>query len=141
MVNRCVAGGCSNTPRPGISLYKFPKDPTLRKQWERQVQTTRAKWKATETSYLCSEHFTEDCFEVTGALESQFGIKIYWRRLAPGAIPTIFSKSGHSVPVVAEHGEAAVASDSRKRSTVEAAGTAPKRTRGAVEKRQRTRVR
>ena len=39
----CVAGGCSNTPSPGVSLYKFPKDPALRKQWEKQVQRTRAK--------------------------------------------------------------------------------------------------
>ena len=23
MVNRCVAGGCSNTPSPGVSLYKI----------------------------------------------------------------------------------------------------------------------
>ena len=138
MVNRCVAGGCSNTLRPGVSLYKFPKDPVLRKQWEKQVQRTRAKWKATETSFLCSEHFTEDCFEVTAALESQFGIKRHWRRVTPGAIPTVFSKTGHSATVVAEHGdepEAAAASGSRKRSAVEAAGTAAKRTRGAVEKR------
>ena len=54
MLNRCVAAGCSNTARPGIALYKFPKDPVLRKQWERQVQRTRAKWTATESSVLCS---------------------------------------------------------------------------------------
>ena len=40
MVSRCVAGGCSNTPSPGVSLYKFPKDPALQKQWEKQVQRT-----------------------------------------------------------------------------------------------------
>ena len=39
MPNRCVAAGCSNTARPGIALYKFPKVPILRKQWERQVQS------------------------------------------------------------------------------------------------------
>ena len=57
-------------PSPGVSLYKFPKDPALRKQWEKQ-EKTRAKWKVTESSFLCSEHFTE---EVTASLASQFGI-------------------------------------------------------------------
>ena len=38
-----VAAGCSYTARPGIALYKFPKNPVLRKQWEGQVQRTRAK--------------------------------------------------------------------------------------------------
>ena len=74
MVNRCVAAGCSNTQKPGITLHKFPKDPVLRKQWERQVQRTRAHWKATESSLLCSEHFTPECFEDKAALASQFGI-------------------------------------------------------------------
>ena len=38
MVNPCVAGGYSNTAHPGVSLYKFPKNPTLRRQWEKQVR-------------------------------------------------------------------------------------------------------
>ena len=54
MPNRCVAAGCSNTVRPGIALYKFPMDPVIRKQWEKQVQRTCAKWTATKSSVLCS---------------------------------------------------------------------------------------
>ena len=88
MVNRCVAAGCSNTPSDRVSLFKFPNDGVLRHKWEKQVQRTRAQWKATEHSYLCSYHFTEDCFEVNLAFASQFGIKK--RRLKPGAVPTVF---------------------------------------------------
>ena len=54
MPNRCVAAGCSNVARVGIALYKFPKDPILRKQWERQAQRTRAICAANESSVLCS---------------------------------------------------------------------------------------
>ena len=54
-VTQCqIDAGCSNTARPGTALYKFPKDPVLRKQWERQVQRTGAKWTATESLVLCS---------------------------------------------------------------------------------------
>ena len=88
---RCVAAGCSNTARPGIALYKFPKDPILRKWWERQMHRTRAKWTATESSVLCSKHFTAECFEESAALASQFGIGYKRsRRLVRGAVPTIF---------------------------------------------------
>ena len=91
MPNRCVAAGCSSTASPGIALYKFPNDPVLRKQWERQVQRTRAKWTATECSVLCSKHFTAECFEESATLASQFGIS-YKRSisLVRGALPTIF---------------------------------------------------
>ena len=91
MPNRCVAAGCSNTTRPAIALYKFPKNPVLRKQWERQMQRTSAKWTATESSVLCSKYFTAECFEESAALASQLGIS-YKRYiiLVRGAIPTIF---------------------------------------------------
>ena len=86
MVNSCVAAGCSNTPSDCVSLFKFPSDATVRRQWEKQVQQTRAQWKVTDHSYLCSDHFNEDCFEVDSTLASQFGIK----KRRPGVVPTIF---------------------------------------------------
>ena len=133
MVNRCVAAGRSNTPSDRVSLFKFPSNGVLRRKWEKQVQRTRAQWKATEHSYLCSYHFTEDCFEVDLALASQFGIKK--RRLKPGAVPTVFHR-----PYTAQESAASEAEDgpSRKRT----AGACPmvgesslKRKRGAVEKK------
>ena len=59
-------------------------------KWEKQVQRTRDRWKVTELSYLCSDHFTEDCVEVD--FSSKFGIKKKRRQLIPGAIPTIFHR-------------------------------------------------
>ena len=100
MVNRCVAAGCSNTPSDRVSLFK---DRFLRNQWEKQVQRTRAQWKATDHSYLCSEHFTEACFEADSALAAQFGIKKR-RRLKADAVPTIFPRPSKAQAVVGEKG-------------------------------------
>ena len=74
-MNRCMTAGCSNTPSSRVSLCKFHSDPTLRRKLEKQVQQMQAQWKASEHSLLCSDHFTEDCFEVDSVLVSQFGIK------------------------------------------------------------------
>ena len=90
MVNRCVAAGCSNTPSKKVSLFKFPKDAGLRKKWGKQVQRTRAQWKATDHSFVCSEHFTDDSFEIDSALASQFGLKKR-RRLKPESVPTMIT--------------------------------------------------
>ena len=92
MVKRCIAAGCSNTHADGISLFNFPRDPSLRTQWNKQVQRTRANWRnATDYSVLCSKHFTKDCFEQGSVMASQFGIQKK-RRLKPDAIPTIFNR-------------------------------------------------
>ena len=134
MVNRCVAAGCSNTQKPGITLHKFPKDPVLRKQWERQVQRTRAHWKATESSLLCSEHFTPECFEDKAVLASKFGIQ-YRRKLLPDVIPTIFKRLSETQAVGSE---ASFSRHSRKRKGQQIATDTIKRS--AVEKRERARV-
>ena len=134
IVNRCVAAGCSNTATERISLFRFPRDHALPAQWEKQVQRTRAQWKATEHSYICSEHFTDDCFKVDTALASKFGIS-KGRRLKPGSIPTIFNRSS----TLCTSAETPL---SRKRAAASGTdrGTVPKRKRGAVEKRERHEV-
>uniref|UniRef100_A0A3P9HT73 THAP-type domain-containing protein n=1 Tax=Oryzias latipes TaxID=8090 RepID=A0A3P9HT73_ORYLA len=83
MPSRCVAAGC-NTSSESVSVYKFPKQETLLKQWTKQVQRTRANWVPTASSTLCSEHFEADCFEETPQ---------YKKVLKPNAIPTIFKRS------------------------------------------------
>lgn len=136
MVNRCVATGCSNTPSDHVSMFKFPKDRVLRAQWEKQVQRTRAQWKATENSFLCSDHFTEDSFEVDSALASSFGIKKR-RQLKPGAVPSIFKR------LAVEPGVEAQRRSPCKRaavSTADASASTYKRRRSAVEKRERQAV-
>ena len=125
MVYKCDAAGCSNTSSSTITLFKFPKDPKQRQEWEKQVLRTRCQWKANDHSHLCSQHFTADCLEAESTLAGQFGIKRR-RRLKPGAIPTIFPRCPAS----------AVADRKRPLLTEETA--APKRS--AVEKRQRRQV-
>ena len=107
MVKRCVAANCSDTYKDGVSLFKFPKDKKLRQLWKKQVQRTRAKWKGpSDFSYLCSCHFTEDCFEAPSSTSSNsyqnkncsLTIIIYAEEigyktrqmLKSGAVPSIF---------------------------------------------------
>ena len=94
MVNYCVAFGCRNTCKDGVSVFRFPKESNLRKKWIEQVKRTRAYWSGpTGNSVLCSAHFTSDCFEPS---QSAYGIK---KRIAltKDAIPTIFKRPAESV--------------------------------------------
>ncbi|XP_011403049.1 PREDICTED: THAP domain-containing protein 6-like [Amphimedon queenslandica] len=87
MVRRCIVGGCSNTTRDGISLHKFPSNILTRKQWIPEVKKTRANWKKPSAfSEVCSDHFSEDCFE---SIADKLGLRMK-RILKPNAIPTIF---------------------------------------------------
>ena len=89
MVNSCVAASCTNKHSDGVSLFKFPQDPYLRKQWVDAVKRTRDKWSGpSHYSVLCSAHFTADCFE--RSLET-FGIK-QRRKLKKDAVPSIFKR-------------------------------------------------
>ena len=143
-MNCCVAAGCSNTPSDHITLFKFPSDPKLREKWAKQVRRTRANWKPTKHSVVCSEHFTQDCFEADAAIAATLGISKK-RRLKPDAVPTIFRRESSSMTEVRSESQAASSSTtvSRKRlADVEpaAASSSVKRSRGAAEKRERIRV-
>ena len=83
---------CTNTQKKGVSLFKFPEDSKLKKAWTQQVQRTRNKWKGPSAySAVCSEHFTENCFEVSSLVSKQMGLKMK-QRLKPDGIPTIFAR-------------------------------------------------
>ena len=76
MVKRCIAAGCSNTKSDGISLFQFPRAPALRAQWTKEVQRTRADLQGpSDYSVLCSNHFTNDCFEEDTIIAGRIGIK------------------------------------------------------------------
>ena len=93
MVKRCIAAGCSNTYKNNVSLFTFPRDHSLREQWTRQVRRTRAGWSGpTATSYLCSDHFTEDCFDESSLMAAKLGIQKR-KTLKPDAVPTVFPKT------------------------------------------------
>ena len=115
------------------------------------MQRTSAKWTATESSVLCSKHFTAECFEESAALVSRFGISYKRsRRLVRGAVPTIFLSAAavataevadyESVPSSSSRKRpAATGSSSRKKTAAKLPETATNK-RSAVEKRERARV-
>ena len=96
MGRRCIVAGCSNTTKIGVSLHKFSSDVRKRKQWIHQVRKNRADWKEPSAySVVCSDHFTEDCFE---GMAEKLGLKIK-RILKPDAVPTIFPRLLHTPKV------------------------------------------
>ena len=97
MGKKCIAFGCSKTHKDDVSLFKFPTESNLRRAWILQVKRTRDKWDGpSEHSTLCSDHFTEDCFESMSVLSKQMGLKSK-QLLKPSAIPTLFPRPA-SVP-------------------------------------------
>lgn len=63
MPHRCVAGGCSNMRKDGVSLHKWPEDLNVAKQWTKAVKNTRSDFFNPATGHICSAHFTADSFE------------------------------------------------------------------------------
>ena len=95
MPKRCVAANCSNVPSKSVRLYRFPREEALKKQWTRQVQRKRAEWTGpTAYSFICSEHFADDCFDTSCDVREQLGYGAKnSRNLLPNAVPTIFRRS------------------------------------------------
>jgi len=142
MVKRCIAAGCSNSYSDGVSLFSFPRDPSLRARWNKQVQRTRADWRdATDYSVICSDHFTNDCFEKGSIMASQFGIQKR-RRLKPDAVPTIFNRParGPSTTASRENLQEGPSMVGHKRSAVTHDESIPVEKKTAFEKRERARV-
>ena len=87
MVKRCLVQFCGNTSKTGHSVHKFPKDPSLRRQWVKFVQVKRANFsEPSENSVICGSHFSSESFE--RCLMNEMGLKKQ-RLLVPGAVPTI----------------------------------------------------
>ena len=75
-----------------MSLFSFPKDPVLSKKWTEQVKRTRDKWLGpTKYSFLCSCHFTEDCFQPDVVVAASLGLSKRMK-LKSDAIPTVFKR-------------------------------------------------
>ena len=93
MPHRCIAGGCSNTRKDGVSLHQWPDNPKFLRLWTNAVKNTRSDFSnPTKSTKLCSAHFTEDCFEAQTAIAKSLGLKMK-TVIKIDAIPTIF-KSG-----------------------------------------------
>ena len=89
MPHRCVAGGCSNTAKDGVSLHGWPTNAQLARQWTNAVRNTRANFNQTASSKLCSSHFSDDSFETQSVIAHSLGLKMK-KLLKPDAVPTIF---------------------------------------------------
>lgn len=72
MPERCVIANCSNVKdtAKGISLHRIPfyedERPLAkhrRRQWIAFVRGKRAKWEASKSSVICSNHFRPEDFE------------------------------------------------------------------------------
>ena len=70
---RCVVQDCSAKANAqlGISLHLFPIDPRIKRKWNNYVAITRKDWvENTDFSVICSQHFTQECFESNPVAES-----------------------------------------------------------------------
>ncbi|XP_063242342.1 zinc finger protein 358-like isoform X2 [Bacillus rossius redtenbacheri] len=81
MVTSCCAINCTERHVKGgkVTFHKFPKDAARRAAWIEAVH--RKNWTPTKNSMLCSDHFTEDCFDRTS---------LSVVRLREYAVPSVF---------------------------------------------------
>ena len=82
MVTSCVVG-CANSREKGcaLSFHQFPmKNSELLQKWIKAV--SRQNWYPSEDTFVCSVHFTDDCYNVTAQRS----------RLKKDAFPSIFPK-------------------------------------------------
>ena len=81
--------GCTNcskkTKGSDISYHRLPNDQNIRRAWLGRVR--RENLPKANSCYVCSVHFTPDCFE--GSLKELFGMKGK-KALKPGSVPSIF---------------------------------------------------
>ncbi|XP_021200910.3 uncharacterized protein LOC110384118 isoform X2 [Helicoverpa armigera] len=77
---RCSASSCRN-----MGSHTFPKDPKLRRLWEKA--TNKENFKASKHSRLCSAHFTESDY-IDVCLST--GMTPFHRYLKKTAVPSIF---------------------------------------------------
>ena len=92
MVISCSSWNCQTRMKKGsgISFHRFPvKHPALLHKWVRAVK--QDGFVPNKNSFLCSKHFTENCFWVTGKRH----------RLKNDAVPTVFTFSKCKVLLLA----------------------------------------
>ena len=62
MVHCCVPGCINHSSKTSnISYHRIPNDKALRKAWLARIR--RDNLPPLQNCYVCSEHFTDDCFE------------------------------------------------------------------------------
>ena len=78
-------------PEKRTTFFTFPKDPTLRRIWVRNMRLENFVVK--DHSRLCEKHFEEDQFEVSrSVIESLGWVGKKQLKLKKDAVPTIFDR-------------------------------------------------
>ncbi|EEC04088.1 conserved hypothetical protein [Ixodes scapularis] len=106
----CSVIGCPNSRRRGrevvgadVKFFAFPKNESLRQQWiaavrrddsplKEDASTVDARLHSWHSAKLCSEHFSDDCFDLSAQLRARFGFssRSAKSKLKPDAVPSIF---------------------------------------------------
>ena len=89
MVHCCVPGCINHSSRmSNIRYHRIPNDQGLQKAWSARIR--RDNFPPLQNCYVCSEHFTDDCFETDLKAQLMPELKVK-RRLKRDAIPLVFS--------------------------------------------------
>ena len=72
----CCVANCIGVHSDGLSLYSFPKESNIRRQWIKFVQVCRADvgpafYTPNVNSKICERHFVEDCYTQTCRLKGK----------------------------------------------------------------------
>ena len=126
-----VAANCTNRSdkHRDVTFHSFPnkgKDEAELKrydEWVKQVQKTRAEWNgpASQYAYVCSDHFTPDCYEIRPVMMKEMGFSVSTvRKLKPSAVPTLFSRGKTSEEVAVKKRRTAYDKRERQRAIQDA---------------------
>lgn len=77
---KCVFG-CEDK----VTLFNFPKEPSLLARWTQLVFPGQQR-RSCANVFVCSRHFTDDCFTNKAQYEAGFAARL---NLKAGALPTV----------------------------------------------------
>ncbi|XP_074039780.1 uncharacterized protein [Leptinotarsa decemlineata] len=86
-MGRCASFGCKE-----MGVYKFPEDTVMRTKWEKSLRIV--KFKCTDHSRLCGEHFKDSDFETTSKTT---GFSLQRNFLKKSAVASIFRCTSNSI--------------------------------------------
>lgn len=125
---QCAALNCTVKSGQGISMYLFPNEPKLRREWTLKMK--RDGFEPSQYSKICESHFEKSQFAVDHDVAAAVGFKAKTKMLITGAIPTIFD---HTDPKSkSKHG--------KRVATADPDIPTPQRKSKALEKRKRIEV-
>jgi len=102
----CSVPGCNNRSEKdrvrGVSFHSLPvKKPLVAEQWLDQIRRERFGLPKPQNVYVCSEHFTQNCFETEYRFQL-LGGNTRIRSLKTGSVPTIFKWAPAKVRDISE---------------------------------------